>query len=708
MKFYRDSTGIDLCIGASVRRFVLRFACAIAACLTISVVAIGDSAAAPPSDLAIEAIELADHRGRVWTLDELLPSGEAAANESALVVAFLGTECPLAKLYAGRLSELSKAYEQRGVRVIGVISNRQDSLLKISAFVDRQSIEFPVLKDPGNRFADTLGAERTPEVFLFDGQRKLKYWGRIDDQYGIGYAKDEPEKQDLKAAIDDVLAGRSVKVAKTRSVGCLIGRTKATQADAEVTYVNSVASILQKRCLECHRDGEIAPFAMDDPEEIAGWADMIAEVVREGRMPPWHASPEHGDFSNDRSMPEDEKETLYAWAEAGAPIGDLEKDRDRLPTPPTFTSGWQLPRQPDLVVNVSPEPFAVPATGVVSYKHFTIDPGLDQDVWLESAEILPGNRAVVHHILAFVRPRGTKGNLDATRGFLVGYVPGARNEGWPAGMAKRIPGGSELVFQVHYTPIGTPQQDQSKLGLCFMDAEKVTHEVTTSSALQVYLNIPPGTDSYTTHGLSPTIQDDSLLLGMSPHMHVRGKAYRYELLTADGERSTLLDIPKYDFNWQTTYVLRNPLPLSPGDRLFCTAVYDNSRKNLNNPDPGKTVGWGDQTWDEMMIGYFHYATPRFQSDSESGDGATKPRRGRLAGLFGGGNKGNAKQDERTRMVREVTRMKKFDALDKDADGQLAKADVPVDLYPIFNSLDINRDGTVTREEVVLGGDDAER
>jgi len=665
------------------------FPCAVVAWLVIGWIDASAPVAAPPAGLTIESIDLSDHRGRQWTLDELFPTTDEN-DESALVVAFLGTECPLAKLYAGRLGELAAAYAQRGVRVVGVVSNRQDSLQKIGAFVDRQSIDFPVLKDPGNRLADKLGAERTPEVFMFDGQRKLKYWGRVDDQYGIGYAKDEPGQQDLEAAIEDVLAGRPVAVAKTRSVGCIIGRTKEAQPDAEVTYVNSVASILQKRCLECHREGEIAPFAMDDPEEIAGWADMIVEVVREGRMPPWHAAPEHGDFSNNRSMPEEEKETLYAWAQAGAPIGDLIKDRHLLPPPPKFTTGWQLPREPDMVVSVSPKPFEVPATGVVSYKHFVVDPGLDEDVWLESAEILPGNRAVVHHILAFVRPRGTEGGLDATRGFLVGYVPGARNEGWPAGMAKRIPGGSELVFQVHYTPIGTPQQDQSKLGLCFMDAKKVTHEVTTSSALQIYLNIPPGEKAYMTHGLSPAIPVESVLLGMSPHMHVRGKAYRYELLSADGKRSTLLDIPKYDFNWQTTYVLKKPLEMSPGDRIFCTAVYDNSAKNLNNPDPTERVDWGDQTWDEMMIGYFHYATPLTTG-------------GRLPTA----TRGNVRKEERTRMAREVTRMRKFDALDKDGDGQLAKADVPVDLYPIFNNLDNNRDGIVTREEVVLGDDDAE-
>jgi len=665
---------------------------------------------APPAGLVLPPIQLSDHRGKIWNTDELYGPSAVNSSDSILVVAFLGTECPLAKLYAGRLGELAKIYADRGVNVVGVISNRQDSLQKIAAFVERQAITYPVLKDPGNRFADRVGAERTPEVFVFDSQRRLQYWGRIDDQYGIGYAKDKPSSQDLKRAIDDLLAGREVSLGSSRSVGCLIGRTKATKSDAEITYVNTVAAILQKRCLECHRQGEIGPFGMEDPEEVAGWADMMAEVVRQGRMPPWHASPQYGDFSNDRSMPDEEKAALYQWAQSGAPLGDLAADAHRLPEPPTFTTGWQLPRQPDLVVNVSPEPFTVPATGTVRYQYFKVDPQIDDDVWLESAEILPGNRAVVHHILAFVRPRGSHGGLDAARGFLIGYVPGARNEGWPVGMAKRIPGGSELIFQVHYTPIGTAQQDHSKLGLCFAKPESITHEVITTSALQTKFEIPPQVDHHVIHGVSPALRTDALLLGMSPHMHVRGKAFRYEVQAADGTRTTIVDIPAYDFNWQTTYVLRNPLVLRPGDRMFCTAVYDNSEKNLNNPDPTATVKWGDQTWDEMMIGYFHYAVPLANDEAEGqrssgGSGIIR----RIGQMLGGGQSDEAtRRAQRQQMVNEAARLTKFDALDTDKDGRLSRSDVPEQLYPIFDTLDVNRDGIVTREEVVLGGNGTKR
>lgn len=669
--------------------------------------------AAPPAELQLASIDLADHRGRVWSLADVMAAertaadtiadadtiagadgaanADEAAESSILVVAFLGTECPLAKLYAVRLGEIAQQYHRRGVRLVGVVSNRQDSLQKIAAFVDRHALSYPVLKDPGNRFADFLGAERTPEVFVFDQQRQLRYWGRIDDQYGLGFARDQANDQELIAALDDLLAGRPVAIAQTRSVGCIIGRAKPTQADAAVTYVNSVAAILQRRCLQCHRSGEIAPFAMEDPEEIAGWADMIAEVVREGRMPPWHASPEHGDFVNDRSLPDEEKQALYQWAEAGAPLGDLINDADQIPPPPQFTAGWRLPRQPDLIVPVSPQPFDVPATGAVQYQYFRVDLDTQEDRWLEAAELLPGNHAVVHHILALIRQRGSDGGIDAAREFLVGYVPGASPDWWPAGMAKRIPAGSELIFQVHYTPVGTAQQDQSLLGLCFTDPDLVTHEVRTSSALQPQFEIPPRARRHTVYAITPPHRDDAVLLGMSPHLHVRGKSFRYERISADGQRQILLDVPAYDFNWQTMYQLRQPVPLQAGDRIFCTAVYDNSVMNLNNPDPSATVRWGDQTWEEMMVGYYHYAVPR---DPD------------LSGAQAAALVVQQQRQDWAILTADAERLRHFYQLDSDRDGRLTKDDVPQPWHELFDQLDLNQDGILTKEETVIGGQPA--
>ena len=621
----------------------------------------------------LKPFDLPDFRGRRWTLDDF-------QNDSLIVVAFLGTECPLAKLYAVKLAEVASDYQRRSVKVIAVMSNRQDSLEEIASFASRQEIEFPVLKDAGNRFADQLQAERTPEIFVFDAERKLRYRGRVDDQYGIGYVRDEPRRKDLRIALEELLSGRDVSLPKTGTVGCIIGRSKPNNPESKVTYGSHVAAILKRRCVECHRDGEIAPFSLTEYDEVAGWADMISEVVREQRMPPWHATGDHAEFSNDRTMTDAEKQTLIEWADAGAPSGDL----SNLPELPPKVAGWQLPREPDRVFAVSPKPFKVPAAGAVRYQYFRVDPGFTEDVWLEAAELKPGNREVVHHILAFAVPKGQKRIGDGARGFLVGYVPGARVELPPKGHAKRIPAGSQLVFQVHYTPIGTPQTDQSELGLVLTDRENVTHEIITTSAVQHRFEIPPGDANHEVFASSPPFPAESTLLSMSPHMHVRGKAFRYELERVDGKRETILDIPAYDFNWQTTYALADPRKMKEGERFLCTAVFDNSEDNLNNPDPTDTVRWGDQTWDEMMIGYYHYSVPR------DGEGKSTATRGR------------SKRERVAALIRNAVRIRKYDQLDKDGDGKLKRTDTPKELRNVFDQLDANDDEVLTRDEVIFG------
>lgn len=625
--------------------------------------------AEPDLSKPVGAFEVSDFRGRVWTLDDF-------ADSKFVVVAYLGTECPLAKLYAGRLRELEQTYAGQGVTFVGVMSNRQDSIAEISAYARKYEINFPLLKDAGNRLADAMGAERTPEVFVLDSDRMIRYWGRIDDQYGIGYVREAPTKLDLKNALDDLLAGKSLRTPITRSVGCIIGRQKATDSDASVTFSNQVARIFNRRCVECHREGEIGPFALSDYHEAAGWADMIAEVVREGRMPPWHANPEVGKFSNDRSLTEEEKQTLYAWADAGAPEGNA----NELPEPPEFLTGWQLPREPDMVIPMDTKPFKVKASGEVSYKYFRVDPKLTEDKWLESAELQPGNRAVVHHILCFVRPKGSNDGIAADRSFLVGYVPGARVEQYPEGMAKRIPANSELIFQVHYTPIGTPQEDLSLLGLVFADPEKITHELKTYSTVRTHLEIQPylADQRFLAEMREREQLPESTLLAFSPHMHLRGKSFRYDLVTPGGDRQTLLDIPEYDFNWQTTYMLAEPLKIEAGSKIACEAVFDNSEKNLNNPDPSKKVGWGDQTDDEMLIGYFHYAV---KLDTEGNDKT-------------GTSSSTSALDPQA-----AKRLQIFGLLDSDGDGRVTVGQIPGKYRSAAEELDRDGDGVLTRQEV---------
>lgn len=536
------------------------------------------------------------HHGKQWTWEEL-------QGEKVTVVAFLGTECPLVKLYAGRLQKLAEQYADQGVKLVGINSNQHDSLTEINHFVKTNKLTFPMLKDTGNRVADAYGAERTPEVFVLDEQGKVRYHGRIDDQYTYGRQRPKVTRAHLAETIKQLVAGEPLTVTSTEPVGCHIGRLLEPDPTSDITYSNQISRILQKRCVSCHRPGEIAPFALTDYDEVVGWAEMIAEVVSEKRMPPWHANPKHGKFSNDASLSEEEKQAIFAWVDAGAPEGDPKQ----LPEPVEYPEGWRI-GEPDLIVKMDDKPFHVPAEGEVRYQYFQVDPGFTEDKWIQAAECRPGNRAVVHHIIvAAIEPgrrrRSVNEHGTPASDWVTATAPGAQPLQLPKGMAKRIPAGSRLLFQMHYTPNGTAQDDLSSVGFIFADPKTVKKEVATRKAATRGFRIPPGADNHKVQSAHP-FDKDSLILTMFPHMHLRGKSFRYTLIRPDKSREILLDVPGYDFNWQHGYRLEKPALAPAGSTLLCTAHFDNSEKNLANPDPTKSVIWGDQTWEEMMIGYF--------------------------------------------------------------------------------------------------------
>ena len=617
----------------------------------------------------VASFTLKDARGQPHSLDDL-------AGKHLVVIAFLGAECPLAKLYGPRLARLHETYGPRGVAFVAINSNVHDSLAEVAAYARTHGIEFPVLKDPGNQVADQLGATRTPEVFVLDRDRVIRYSGRIDDQYGVGFVREKPGQNELAEALDELLDGKTVTTPRADAVGCLIGRARKPEAGATVTYSNRIARILQERCVECHRSGDIAPFALTNYDEVAGWAEMIAEVVRDQRMPPWHASGDFGSFHNDRSLSEDDKNAIEQWAKDGAPEGDPAD----LPASKTFVEGWQLPQSPDLVLPIQAEPFQIKAEGEVAYQWFIVDPGFKEDMWIKGVEIVPGNRAVVHHILAFVRMPDDVVGIGEGKGYFAGYVPGVRADALPDGMARLVPAGARLAFQVHYTPIGTVQEDLSKIGLVFADPATITHRVVSSSALQRNLEIPAGEPDYRVEAKSRRIPWGTRLLSMSPHMHLRGKAIRYEVEYPNGTREVLLDVPRYDFNWQTEYRLTEPLTLPPGTRIHAVAHFDNSAANPSNPDPEKTVSWGDQSWDEMMIGYFTVAVP---IDVEIAVPESDLR---------GPAEVAADADTKSR--------KMFHRLDANGDAGLTIGEVPLAMKAAFGSTDKDGSGTVSEEEFV--------
>jgi peroxiredoxin len=597
-------------------------------------------------------------------------------DKPVIVLAFLGTECPLAKLAVTKLNALAKEFEPRGVAILGVNANRQDSLADLVAQAKSQPVEFPLFKDVGNKLADAVGAERTPEVVVLDQKKTIRYVGRIDDQDGIGFRRGAAMRQDLKTAVEELLAGKPVSVSVTEVDGCFIGRMRAPKPNSDVTYSKQIARILQDRCVTCHRPGQVAPFAMTGYDEVVGWAETIAEVVKDNRMPPWHASPDHGKFANARNLPDDEKGLILDWVKAGAPLGDA----NDLPPAKTFVDDWQLPRAPDLIVHMRDKPFDVPATGVMHYQYFVVDPKFTEDKWIEVAELQPGDRSAVHHILVFAKSSSELRKFDGDGAFLAAYVPGFQPQRYPTGMAKLVPAGSKLVFQVHYTPNGKKTTDLSRIGFNFADPTKVTHAVMTKEARQSRkLIIPPNTDNHRVEADSPRSPTELQLLNLMPHMHVRGKSFRYELRWPDGREEIMLDVPHYDFNWQTSYQLAEPLRVPAGSVMHCVAHYDNSENNLNNPNPNATVRWGEQTWDEMLIGYFDIAVPRdviagAKSDSET----AKPI--------------GASLDQ----VRKV--LDRIKELDVNKDGALSADEVPARLLPIFKLLDLDGDKKLTDDE----------
>jgi peroxiredoxin len=575
-----------------------------AAATAYSAEALPTKEAAPQSPIGkkIKNFTARDYRGKESSLADF-------ADSKYVVVAFLGVECPLAKLYGPRLQALEKEFAGKSVAFIGIDSNRQDAVTEIAHYAREHKLSFPILKDAGNTIADQFAAARTPEVYILDADRVVRYYGRIDDQYGfqeagVAYQRDEPKRRDLAVALEELLAGKQVSQPLAAAQGCLIGRVREPVANSDVTYANQISRILNANCVECHRPGQIAPFPLTSYEETVGWADMIREVTAERRMPPWHADPSVSHFSNDARLTEEELSQIARWVKNGAPEGDVKQ----LPEPPKFAQGWQI-GTPHQIISMDETGFDVPAEGTVDYQRFVIDPGWDEDKWIKSIECKPGNASIVHHIIIYivppgVAPTGRAGRLQTN--WLAAFAPGLRQEPLADGLARYVQKGSKLIFECHYTPNGVAQNDRSCAGFIFADPATVKKEVAVQNAGNFTFKIPPNDPSFEVES-EFVFRQNAVLLTVSPHMHVRGKDFRYDLIYPDGKKETILWVPHYDFGWQTTYRFAEPKLLPRGTKMHCVAHFDNSEDNFANPDPSKEVTFGEQTWEEMMFGWFEMA-----------------------------------------------------------------------------------------------------
>jgi hypothetical protein len=416
---------------------------------------------------------------------------------------------------------------------------------------------------------------------------------------------------------------------------------------------------------------------LTDYDEVVGWGEMMLEVVAQERMPPWHADPRYGKFIGARRMPAADRQTLAAWVAQGMAAGDAAD----LPPQPARVAGWQLPTPPAAEFTMRGTPFTVPAEGTVEYQYFVVDPQWKEDRWVRAAQVVPGNASVVHHAIVFVRP--PDGTHTAGIGWLGGYVPGQRLTPFPAGHARRIPAGSKLVFQMHYTPNGRQTSDVTKVGVWFSDPTEVTHEVTTRVALNHDFEIPPGANDHTVAIRLTGFARQSRLLSVTPHMHLRGKSFRLRAQQND-QQQTLLHVPHYDFNWQHWYHFESPLELDAIAALEMQISFDNSDNTPTNPNSAEFVTWGDQTWQEMAVAFLDVAHPRDQP-------RVMVRHERVETAA-------ADAEKEHRIAEHVRHF--LASMDSDGDGVVLREEAPAAFRRFgFRQIDDNRDGRLERSEI---------
>jgi hypothetical protein len=362
-----------------------------------------------------------------------------------------------------------------------------------------------------------------------------------------------------------------------------------------------VAPILQQHCQQCHREGEIAPMPLGTYKQARPWAQAIKEQVLLKKMPPWFADPHHGKFANDPSLSAAEIHTLAEWADSGARESGWGQETAR-----PWVQGWNIP-QPDAVFSM-PEAFPVPAKGEVAYQYFDVPTNFTEDHWVQAVEVRPSARAAVHHVVVYIREKDDVWIKGPTKSDILEiYTPGTLPAVWKPGQAKKIPAGAHLVFQVHYTPTGQPVSDRTVAGVIFAK-EPPAERVLTIQLGNSSFAIPPGRADYPVSVMG-TLPHDATLLSFFPHMHLRGAGFEYLIIPPKGPPITLLKVENYNFYWQLSYVLAEPLKLKAGTRLEATGWFDNSANNPLNPDPKATVRYGEQSWEEMCIGFFDLAIP---------------------------------------------------------------------------------------------------
>src|SRR5262245_13489825 len=582
---------------------------------------LGYVAGAEPSP--VPDFKLKDLSGHDWSLHQ--------QKSKATVLVFLSCECPMSNAYARPIGELAAKYKDRGVAVVAVNANREESVAQVAAHAKEFGITYPILKDDDLVAAKALGVKVTPEAVVLDDRFVVRYRGRIDDG-DTERMRPTPKtaRFDVAAALDEVLAGKTVTVSYAQAFGCPLPlEEKKTAGPATVTYYRDVMPILQKNCQSCHRPGEVGPFALETYRQAVKWADSIVTETQARRMPPWKPLPSDH-IAGQRSLSDKELKMLEAWVDQGTPEGDKED----APPPVKFPEGWQLGK-PDFVLEM-PSEAVVAANGRDLFHCVVFPTHFNEDKYLAAIEVRPGNARVVHHTIQVIDTSGRArklqdsaqakqketdpdrgpgysvsrgmGFLPAPGNGLGGWAPGLVPKRLPDGVGQKLPKGSDIVVQIHYHRTGKEEHDRTRLGLYFAKGP-IKEYLQAIPVTGIFFSIPPGQKDFKVDS-SITMTEDVKLHWMVPHMHLLGKDIELLARLPGEKEKSLVKLPAWDYNWQEQYMLKEPMLLPKGTVLRVKATYDNSDGNPLNPNsPPKPVRFGEQTTNEMCFIFCGVSSP---------------------------------------------------------------------------------------------------
>lgn len=554
-----------------------------------------------------EAFKGVDLDGRLIRLGE-------KSDTKAVVVCFLSTQCPISNGYLPSLNEMASKYRRRGVEFYGVIS--APSVTRADAIAHRKSygIRFPVLFDGSDQLRSCLSPTHTPQAFVLNASGKVFYSGAVDDRHvKLGQKKDSPSQSFLDDAISAVVNDQPVPIRLTKPVGCLMEAPPNRSESGEVTFTRDIAPIIRANCASCHRPSQAAPFSLLTYQDVSSHANQIREVTHSRFMPPWKPEGGFTRLMDELRLTQSELSMIDAWIELGKPKGNPAD----LPASPKFVKGWQL-GTPDVVLEMK-DVFKVPAGGPDIRQYFVIPSRLSDNRLISAIEFQPGTPQAIHHASFYIDTKRAARKLDdadpdpgyggfggpqiQTHGTLTSWFPGMTPRHLPRGYGRPVPKASDLVAEIHYVPTGKPEFDKSKIGLHFAprSARQSVVEVQVGTKL---INIPPGEER---HHIRATYQlpVQTTLLDMVPHMHTLGREVKVWAKARDGSTKPLLWIKDWDFNWQGQYSFARPVRLAEGTTIYVDAWYDNSDQNPLNPNsPPKTVHWGEDSADEMLLCHF--------------------------------------------------------------------------------------------------------